>query len=102
MHGIRIVVSDDHAGLKAAREARMPGVPWQRCQFHLQQNAPQYVPRVHMRSEVAADLRAIFNAPSRSEAERPLGLAVKKYADKAPHLSKWMETNVPEGLTKHI
>ena len=35
MHGVLLVVSDNHAGLKAAREARLPGVPWQRCQFHL-------------------------------------------------------------------
>lgn len=99
MHAVRLVVSDDHAGLKAAREARLPGVPWQRCQFHLQQNAHKYVPRVHMRGDVAADLRAIFNAPSRAEADRLLGLAVKKYADKAPHLATWIETNIPEGLT---
>jgi transposase-like protein len=99
MHGVRLVVSDDHAGLKAAREARLPGVPWQRCQFHLQQNAHKYVPRVHMRGDVAADLRAIFNAPSRAEADRLLGLAIKKYADMAPHLATWIETNIPEGLT---
>jgi len=75
MHGVKLVVSDDHAGLKAAREARLPGVPWQRCQFHLQQNAQKYVPRVHMRPEVASDLRAIFDAPDRAEAERRLALA---------------------------
>ncbi len=34
MHGVKLVVSDDHAGLKAARQAVMPGVPWQPCQFH--------------------------------------------------------------------
>ena len=46
LHGVELIISDDHAGLKAAREARFPGVPWQRCQFHLQQNAGHYVPRV--------------------------------------------------------
>ena len=35
LHGVERIVSDDHTGLKAAREARFPGVPWQRCQFHL-------------------------------------------------------------------
>lgn len=98
MHGVGMVVSDNHAGRKAAREARLFGVPWQRCQFHLQQNAQKYVPRAHLRTQAAADLRAIFNAPDRSEAERLLALAIKKYADKAPPFH-WMETNVPEGLT---
>lgn len=39
LHGVKLIVSDDHAGLKAAREARFAAVPWQRCQFHRQQNA---------------------------------------------------------------
>lgn len=34
LYGVRLVTSDDHAGLRAAREARLPGVLWQRCQFH--------------------------------------------------------------------
>jgi hypothetical protein len=32
-----------------------------------------------MRAEVAADLRAIFDAPDREEADRRLKLAVQKY-----------------------
>jgi putative transposase len=99
LHGVRLIVSDDHAGLKAAREARFAGVPWQRCQFHLQQNAGQYVPKQSMRAEVAADLRAIFDAPDRTEAERRLELAIRKYAKSAPKLSAWMGDNVPEALT---
>lgn len=99
LHGVRLLVSDDHSGLKAAREARFPGVPWQRCQFHLQQNAGHYVPRVSMRTEVAADLRAIFDAPDRSEADRLLEIAVRKYEKTAPKLAVWMAANVPEALT---
>jgi len=99
LHGVEQIVSDAHEGLKAARKACFPGVPWQRCQFHLQQNAMQYVPKIAMRAEVAADLRTVFNAPDRNEAERQLALAVEKYAETAPRLSSWMEKNVPEGLT---
>jgi transposase-like protein len=99
LHGIQLIVSDDHAGLKAAREARFSGIPWQRCQFHLQQNAGQYVPRIGMRAQVAADLRGIFDSPDRAEAERRLDLAARKYDRSAPRLSAWMATNVPEALT---
>ena len=70
LSGVRLLISDDHAGLKAAREARFPGLPWQRCQFHLQQNAGHYVPRLEMRREVATDLRAIFESTDR-RAELP-------------------------------
>ena len=97
--GVTLLTSDDHAGMKAAREARFPGVPWQRCQFHLQQNAGHYVPRVEMRREVAGDLRAIFESAGRPEAERRLRQTVDKYAQRAPRLSTWMESNVAESFT---
>lgn len=99
LSGIELITSDSHAGLEAARKAVLPSVPWQRCQFHLQQNASQYVVRVEQRKEVAADIRAIFNAPSRSEADRLLAATVKKYAESGPRLSLWMEENIYQGLT---
>jgi transposase-like protein len=99
LHGVRYIVSDDHAGLKQAREARFAGVPWQRCQFHLAQNALHYVPSVAMRSEVARDLRSVLDASDRHEADRQLGQLVTKYAQAAPKLAVWLEANVPESLT---
>jgi transposase-like protein len=99
LHGVRYIVSDDHAGLKQARQARFAGVPWQRCQFHLAQNAMQYVPTLAMRKEVARDLRGVLDASDRSEADRQLDRIVKKYADSAPRLAAWLEENVPEALT---
>lgn len=99
LSGVRLLISDDHAGLKAAREARFPGVPWQRCQFHLQQNAGHYAPRLEMRREVAGDLGAIFESGDRREAERRLQQAVDKYAQRAPKLSAWMDANVADSFT---
>jgi putative transposase len=55
--------------LKAARRAVFSGLPWKRCQFHLQQNASAYVPCRAMLAELAADIRAIFNTPDRASAE---------------------------------
>jgi transposase-like protein len=99
LQGVQLIISDAHAGLQQARRAVFGGVPWQRCQFHLQQNASAYVPRQSMRAEVAADIRAIFNAPDRTLAEALLAQLVRKYAQKAIKLAEWMETNLPEGLT---
>lgn len=98
LRGVRLITSDDHAGLGAARKAVFPSVPWQRCQFHLQQNAAQYVPRLELRAEVARDLRAIFNAPSLEEAERLLKMAAARYEKAAPSLAQWMEEALPQGL----
>ena len=99
MQGVQLVVSDDHAGLGAARRAVLGSVPWQRCQFHLQQNAGAYVPKQAMRMEVAADIRAMFNAPDRRTAEEFLQAAIQKYAVSAPRLSAWLEDNLAEGFT---
>lgn len=99
LHGLEFIVSDDHAGLRAALAARFHGVPWQRCQFHFQQNAMAYVPKVHLREEAAADIRAIFNASDLAEAQRRLQTVAQKYRDSAPKLAEWIEANAPEALT---
>ncbi|MDH5508312.1 MAG: IS256 family transposase [Anaerolineae bacterium] len=99
LQGVELIISDDHAGLRKARRAVFGGLPWQRCQFHLQQNAGAYVPRKAMRKEVAADLRMIFTAPNRAQAESYLKQVVGKYADVASALADWIEENIPAGLT---
>ena len=86
-------------GLKAARKAVFPSVPWQRCQFHLQQNAGQYVPKMAMRMSVAADIRGIFNAPDQVEAERLLQKFLDRYQKSAPNLAEWAEEAIAEGFT---
>jgi putative transposase len=58
-------------------------VPWQRCQFHLQQNAQAYVPRKDRQAEAEAHLRQ----------------TVDKDAQASPRLATWLEENLPEGLT---
>ena len=99
LHGLELIVSDAHEGLKAARRAVFPSVPWQRCQFHLQQNAGHYVPKVALRAPVAADIRAIFNAPDRDEAGHLLDKFLKRYEKSAPALVRWAEEALPEGFT---
>lgn len=97
--GLTMITSDNHAGLKAARMSVFPSVPWQRCQFHLQQNASAYVPKKAMQEAVHADIRNVFNMPSKEEAERLLSLTVAKYQDQASDLSQWLESDLAEGFT---
>jgi len=91
-------VSDNHAGLKAACAARFTGVLWQRCQFHLMQNAMHLVTRQHQKTQVAEALRSVFNAPDQEAAQRRLQLLVQQYEPSMPKLSHWMEENVVQGL----
>lgn len=99
LHGVKLFISDAHEGLKAARRAVFPSVPWQRCQFHLQQNAQSYVPKLELKKKVAADIRHIFNAPSEEEAKRLLSQLVTNYEKSAPRLIAWAEENITEGFT---
>lgn len=99
LSGVQLIISDDHAGLKAARKAFLTGILWQRCLFHLQQNAQSYVPRKSMQKQVAEDIRMIFNAPSREKAEMYLAEIVEKYSKIAPKLADWMEVNLLEGFS---
>jgi len=97
--GVKLIVSDAHPGLQLARRAVLPSVPWQRCQFHLQQNAGSYVARIDQKAEIAAQLRGIFNAPSREESERQLRQAIDGWRKNNSKLADWAETNVPEGFS---
>ena len=98
LKGVKLIVSDDHAGLKAARRATLPSVPWQRCQFHLQQNAGSYITRLDQKKPVAQRIRAIFNAPDKAEAERLLRQALDAWQTEAPKLAQWAKENLPEGF----
>ena len=99
LRGVEFVVSDDHAGQRAARRAVLPGARWQRCQFHLAQNAIHHAPSLAIRKRIGSELRAVWNAHDLHAAEAELRRLVETYADPAPKLAAWLEANVPEGLT---
>lgn len=93
-----LIVSDAHEGLRAALRAVFSGVSWQRCQFHLQQNAQAYVPKTDQKAAVAEDIRRIFHSESLTHAQERLRQTVDKYRSPAPKLAAWLEENLPEGF----
>lgn len=99
LNGVQLIVSDSHEGLRLARETVFPGVPWQRCQMHLQQNAQAYITKASLKEEVATDIRTILHAHTLEEANRLLEQTIGKYAKTQSKLAAWMEENLPEGLT---
>jgi putative transposase len=98
LHGVELITSDAHAGLKEARKACFPGAAWQRCRFHLMRNALAHVPREEMKREVMDDLRSVLDSADEHAAGEQLGRVVRKYGKSAPKLSAWMEENVPESF----
>ncbi len=97
--GVRMITSDDHVGLRAAQKAIFGGVPWQRCQFHIKQNALAYVPKDAMKGEVTREIRTILNSPEIHFAHEALKQSLRKYKSTAPKLAAWMETTIPVSIT---
>ena len=95
---LHYLISDDHSGLRAALKAVLPSVPWQRCIFHLAQNAQAYVPNKTMRPEIAQAMRDVYQARNRQEAEQRIKETALKYEKRAPKFSMWLEENGSEGL----
>jgi transposase-like protein len=82
-----------------ACQAVLTGAPWQRCQFHLAQNAINHAPNQAIRKRIGAELRQVWNAPGLECAMETLGRLVESYREHAPRLAAWLEDNVPQGLS---
>jgi len=99
LKGVKLLVSDAHSGLKAAKKTVFPSIPWQRCLFHLAQNAQAYISKRSNKSTVARDIKSIFNQNSLEEAEEKLKFVCSKYTKTEPRLVEWMEDNIRESFT---
>ena len=98
LHGVRLVVSDDYPGLQKAVRSVFKEAAWQYCQHRLQRNARELAPSEPMKRTVTSDLRYIFAAPGRQEAEARLECILNRYRPSAPILAAWLERHVPEGF----
>lgn len=96
--GIKLITSDDHPGLRGAIRAVFPSVPWQRCQFHMAQNAQSYAPNKEMRMAIGQAVRNIFSSPTVEDARNFFEKTMEKFKEKAPRFTKWLEENIEEGL----
>lgn len=94
-----MVTSDAHSGLRNALKATLNATPWQRCQFHLQQNAQSHITKENLKAPIAAEIRSILTADKREEAQTKLKTFAAKWIDTQPKIATWAEKNIPESLT---
>jgi len=97
LSGVRLVVSDDHEGIKAALAGEMPGVEWQRCMVHFERNILSYVPASEM-SEVAEDLKAIFKVRREKTARALAEEFVALYGKRFPKAVSVFEAGIEDAL----
>ena len=98
LHGVRLVVSDDHPGLKAAVREVLTEAWWQRCYVHFLRNALDYLPR-KADDDCLQELRWMYERRDREEARRDLKAWLEKWAAKFPKLCEWVEANIEETWT---
>jgi len=98
LNGVELVVSDDHAGLKAALREVLPEAVWQRCYVHFLRNALDYVPR-KVGDDCLQELRWLYARRDLAEARSDLTAWLARWAGKYPRLTAWVEENLEETLS---
>ena len=81
--GVRLVISDAHAGLKASIARVFAGASWQRCKVHLARNILATVNHAH-KDMVAATVRTIHAQPDAEATRAQLHAVVGMLEDRFP------------------
>jgi transposase-like protein len=90
LRGVRLVISDAHAGLKAAIRRVFQGAGWQRCRVHAMRNLLAVAKHQH-RQIVAALIRTIFAQPDPDGARSQLRAVVDQLETVAPEVAAKLE-----------
>lgn len=98
LHGVELVTSDDHKGLRAAITRWFQGASWQRCQVHVTRNLLNAVSQRHRR-ELADDLRGIFAASTRGQADAAAREAADRWRSTHPKVATRLEEDLEAALT---
>jgi putative transposase len=98
LNGGRLVVSDDHEGIKAAVAGELPGAGWQRCTVHFERNVLSHVPTTSI-AEVAQDLKAIFKVRREKTARALTEDFVELYRGRFPKAVSVFEAGIGDALT---
>ena len=98
LSGVELVVSDDHAGVRAAIQEVFPEAAWQRCYVHFLRNALDHLPR-KADDECMTELRWIYDRRTIEEARQDLAAWLKKWGKRYQKLCDWAESNIEETLT---
>ena len=95
LDGVEFVVSDDHAGLRAAIPEVLPQAVWQRCHVHFLRNALDHMPRKRDDGCIQ-ELRWLYDRRNRGEAKADLAAWQVRWQARYPKLTAWVEENIEE------
>jgi len=98
VHGVRLVISDAHAGLKQAIAEVFVGASWQRCRVHFLRNVLARVPK-SAQAMVAATVRTIFQQTSRADAQTQLHQVIAAFEPRFPGVVRLLTEAEEEIIT---
>jgi putative transposase len=98
LSGVRLAISDDHAGLKRALAEVLPEAAWQRCYVHFLRNALDHLPR-KAGDDCLTELRWLYDRRDGAEARQHLAAWLERWAAKYPKLTTWVEAQIEETFT---
>jgi putative transposase len=96
--GVELVVTDDHAGLRAAIAEVLPEAAWQRCYVHFLRNCLDHLPRKGD-DDCLRELRWIYERRNLGEARNDVAAWIAKWESRYAKLVAWVEENIEETLT---
>ena len=95
--GVRLVISDAHAGLVKAIGRCFQGAGWQRCRVHAMRNLLSAANHRH-RQMIAALIRTVFAQPDADTARSQLRAVVDQLEPYAPAVAERLEAMEPDVL----
>ncbi|GAB4108267.1 MAG: hypothetical protein Kow001_04580 [Acidobacteriota bacterium] len=83
LHGVELVITDDHWGLRQAISQVVSQAVWQRCYVHFLRNALGHLPR-NADDDCLRELRWIYDRRDQTGARRDLAAWLEKWQGKYP------------------
>ncbi len=90
LHGVCLVISDAHPGLKDAIASTLPGASWQRCRTHFLRNLLTRVPKA-AGPLVATLVRSIFMQPDANAVWAQFQRVIEQLLEKFPAAAEMLE-----------
>lgn len=98
LHGLMMITSDAHEGIRDAISKVFPDVPWQRCQFHFSRNIADKTPKKYQ-AGLRAELHEMFNSETLNIARKKCGAIIEEYKDVAEDAMVCLDEGFEDAMT---
>lgn len=87
LHGVKLIISDAHSGLRGAIRTVFVGATWQRCTIHFRKDILSHVPK-SAQEFVKAAVRSVFQQPDKPAAREAMTRAIELVDKRYPKVAE--------------